>query len=346
MKKIIVSHRSKHHSGYSGYSRLIDFLEDTIAIPSGKSKNIVPYRIAKFIASNLDKKKGEYNTDSVEKEAELFKVLTKYKDKKSIIHYLNAERDIRFAINQKWYYTKDTFIGTFHKPNEILKKQIPKTKYLKMLDGAICVGPNQVDFIKDWLNIDNVKFIPHGIDTNFFTPDNTKREESTLLFVGQHLRDFKSFNYCIPKIAEKIPDLKVNVILHSSYMKYIEPHNAVKVFSKVNDIDLKQYYQNATALFLPMLNSTACNSILEAMAMGLPIISSDVGGNYGYVNDKNAILVPKGDDDFLIDTTVALLKNEDKLNKMSLMSIEASKQFDWKNVAKQVNDFYSYCAIN
>ena len=346
MKKIIVSHRSKHHSRYSGYSRLIDFLQDTIAIPSGRSKNIVPYRIAKFIASNLDKKKGEYNSESVEKEAELFKELTKYKDKKSIIHYLNAERDIRFIVNRKSLFKNSSFIGTFHKPNEVLEKQIPNTKYLNKLDGAICVGPNQVDFIKNWLNIDNVKFIPHGIDTKFFTSDINKRNEKTLLFVGQHLRDFKTFNYCIPKIADKISGLKVNVILHNSYKKYIEPHNSVEVFSNVNDTDLKHYYQNATLLFLPMLNSTACNSILEAMAMGLPIISSDVGGNYGYVNDKNAILVPKGDDDFLIDATVALLKNEDKINEMSLMSLQESKQFDWLNIAKQVGEFYSYCVIN
>lgn len=346
MKKIIISHRSKHHSEHSGYSRLIDFLEDTITVPSNKKKRIIPYRLAKFIASNLDKKKGEYNTDSIEKEAELFNILTKYKDEKSIIHYLNAERDIRFVINQKWFYKNNIFIGTFHKPEEILKKKIPKTKYVKQLNSAICVGPNQVDFVKNWLDIENVKFIPHGIDTSFFIPDFSIREHNTLLFVGQHLRDFKTLNYCVPKIAEKIPDLKVNVILHKSYKKFVEPHKSVEIFSDVNDLDLKEFYQKATALFLPMLNSTACNSILEAMAMGLPIISSDVGGNYGYVNKSNAILIPKGENDSLTDVTIDLLKNEDKLNQMSLKSLELSNQFDWKNVAKQVDEFYRYCAIN
>ncbi len=223
---------------------------------------------------------------------------------------------------------------------------ITNPSILKKLKGAICVGPNQVEFLKEWLQIENVKFIPHGIDLQFFNPNFSERKENNLVFVGQHLRDFEALNYCVPKMADKIPNLIVNVIIHKSYQKYILPHPAINVFSNVDDIALKKFYQEATALFLPMINSTACNSILEAMAMGLPIISSNVGGNYGYVNKSNAILVPKGENDYLIDATVELLKNEDKLNQMSLKSLEISKQFDWVNVAKQVDEYYRYCAIN
>jgi glycosyltransferase involved in cell wall biosynthesis len=330
-----------HHSGYSGYDRILDYLEDAITIPSEDSGRNISYTFAKFIGFLTDKNKGEYNSESVIKEIELYSVLRKFKKEKRIIHYLNAERDIRFLVNNKSIFKNASFIGTFHKPNTLLKKQIPNTKYLKKLDGALCVGPNQVSFIKNWLDLDYVKFIPHGIDTDFFVPDFSKREEQSLIFVGQHLRDFESFNYCIPKIAEKIHGLKVNVIIHRSYKRFIEPHRSIKVYSDIDDAELKDYYQKATALFLPLLDSTACNSILEAMAAGLPIISSDVGGNYGYVTKKNAILVPKGDNDFLIDSTIELLKNHDKIEMLGKFSRKKALEFDWINITKKINDFYN-----
>lgn len=340
MKKIVISHRSIHHSGYSGYSRLIDFLGDTIKIPSEEFTTIIPYRVSKFIASNLDQKKGIYNSDSVEKEIELFSLLKNHKNEKKVIHYLNAERDIRFVVNKKRMFNNSSFIGTFHKPNEVLEKQTPSSKYLKKLDGAICVGPNQVDFIKNWLHMDNVKFIPHGIDTKFFKPNLNKREENTLLFVGQHLRDFKSFNYCIPKIAEKIPSLKVNVILHRSYKKYIAPHKAINVFSNLNDMELKEHYQIASALFLPMLNSTACNSILEAMSCGLPVITTGVGGNSSYLKGTNNVLAPLNNKDILIDAAIELLKNEDTLFDNGKLSREKALKYDWGKIAVQIEKFY------
>ncbi len=342
MKKIIINFRSSHHSSFSGYDRLLDYIDDAIKIPSDRSEKIIPYKLAKFIGSFVDKNKGEYNSDSVRKEIELYRYL-KSNNNKKIIHYLNAERDIRFIVNHKHFFDNSYFIGTFHKPNEILKKQITNSKYLKKLDGAIAVGPNQVDFLKNWLNIENVKFIPHGIDTKFFIPDFSKREDYTLLFVGQHLRDFDTFNKCIPKIAEQTPSLKVNVILHKSYKKYVEPHSSIEVFSDVNDLQLKSFYQRATALFLPLLDSTACNSILEAMAVGLPIISSDVGGNYGYINSSNSILAPKGDVDILVEASVSLLKNEIEVNKMSEKSLELSRSYNWEKVASQLNDYYKTC---
>jgi glycosyltransferase involved in cell wall biosynthesis len=338
----IIYHRSSHHASKSGYGRLIDFLNARVIYGTTN----FPFRIAKIVTKFYSNKKGSFNTVSLLKLIELYFLLKKNKRKKNIVHFLNGERDIRHLSFFKRNFPNTYFFATFHKPPEILEKTITDNSSLKKLDGIIGVGVNQIEFLKEWLKTNNVLYIPHGIDTNYFNNESIRINDHTLLFVGQHLRDFEALNFCVPKVAEKIPDLKVYVILHRSYKKYVEPHKSIKVYSDINDSDLKVFYQKATALFLPMLNSTACNSILEAMAMGLPIISSDVGGNYGYVNESNAILAPKGKNDFLIDASIELLKNEDKLNQMGIKSLELSNQFDWKNIAIQINEFYSYCIIN
>ena len=56
----------------------------------------------------------------------------------------------------------------------------------------------KLSFIKNDLKIKNVKCIPHGIDTEYFCPnkliENKKKNVHSILFVGQHLRDFELFN--------------------------------------------------------------------------------------------------------------------------------------------------------
>lgn len=338
MKTIIVHHRSSHHAQNSGYSRLIDFLPEAKTI-FGTSR--LPYRIAKVIGDYSNQKAGLYNSSSVLKEMELYQELRKDKISNKVIHYLNAERDIRFLLKKKNYFSNSTFFGTFHKPPTVLKDLIVDTRYIKKLDGVIAVGNNQVEFLKNWLEIENVKYVPHGVDTKFFTSAAIKDTPPTLLFVGQHLRDFEALNFCVPKIVDKVKGLKVNVILKKEYFKFINPHPSINLLSNINDEQLKKYYQEASVLFLPLKDSTACNSILEAMACGLPIITTDVGGNSEYLSATNNILAPYQDYDYLIEATIDLLSDENKRYILQKTSREKVLAYDWEEVAKQMGNFYN-----
>lgn len=334
---IFIHHRSSHHANNSGYSRLLDFSPQSKVI-YGKPQ--LPYKIAKFISRNSNQDLGIYDSDSVLKDFELFKFLIKNRNQNRVVHYLNGERNLRYCLKYSRIFKNTKFYATFHKPPEILKLQFSNTTYLKKLNGVIAVGENQVEFLKNWLEIENVKYIPHGVDTDFFEPDYSKVKNNTLLFVGQHLRDFEAFNYCIPRIAEKVEGLKVNVIIRKDFNKFINPHASITIFNNINDFKLKAFYQKASILFLPLLNSTACNSILEAMACGLPIITTNVGGNLSYLENTKNVLVPRGDNDYLIEVTIDFLTNKDKLIEARSFSRDKSMSYKWDIIASQVNSFY------
>ncbi len=336
MTNIIIHHRSIHHAQNSGYGQLADYLEgEKLSYLSSK----FPYKIAKGLASMVSNEYGNYDTMSVIKDYELSRKILKSKDK-GIVHYLNGERDIRYSLQINRRQKNYKFIATFHKPPEVLVKNF-NPKILKKLDGAIAVGENQVDFLKNWLNMDNVKYIPHGINTDFFVPNSTIKESNTILFAGQHLRDFETFNCAIPIIKQTIPNLKVNVVLRKDFASKIKPNSYTNIYSGIDDIQLRTLYQKATLLFIPLKNSTACNSILEAMACGLPIVSTNVGGNKGYVSEDYGKLVPLNNHEAIIDVTLKLLSNNKLISMMSEQAIKNSKKYDWKNIAKEVSLFYN-----
>ncbi|MNG01584.1 Glycosyl transferases group 1 [compost metagenome] len=77
------------------------------------------------------------------------------------------------------------------------------------------------------------------------------------------------------------------------------------------------------------------------MACGLPIISTDIDSNAEYVKNDAGILVPANDYKALVDETVLLLKNNNKQLDMSKKARSNSLDFEWGNVALEIQFFYN-----
>ena len=336
MKVIFVHHRSAHHAENSGYGRIIDYIDGQVVY----GKPYYPFKLWKFFADFHSQSMGLYDAGSVFKAIELYKSLKRNKGERSVVHFLNGERDIRYLKYFKKRFPNTKFVATFHKPPAILQATITNVSALGQLDGAVAVGVNQVEFLKNWLNVKNVVYIPHGVDTQFFKPDLTLKENNSLLFVGQHLRDFETFNNTIPELAKVIKDLKIKVVIHPAYVSKINPHPCLEILSEVNDTDLVRFYQKATLLYLPMHDSTACNSLLEAMACGLPIITSKVGGNLIYLEGTGNVLVESGNVEASINETVLLIRNEAHLHNFGKLSRKRALNMEWKTIAEDIYQFY------
>jgi len=74
-------------------------------------------------------------------------------------------------------------------------------------------------------------------------------------------------------------------------------------------------------------------SLLEAMALGLPIVSTNVGGIPFLVEDgQTAMLVNKDDTEAMSDAIIKLIKEEPLANKISINARKKVEKFDWSEV--------------
>ncbi len=111
--------------------------------------------------------------------------------------------------------------------------------------------------------------------------------------------------------------------------------------------DIPNYLSMADVAVIPSIwDDPFPTTVLEAQAMGLPIITTRRGGILEEVTDKNAILL-KTDDNFVENLAAAILElyqDPEKRKQMSIASLKRSKMFDKETYAK--NFFYALKGLN
>ena len=103
------------------------------------------------------------------------------------------------------------------------------------------------------------------------------------------------------------------------------------------------YYKSSDIFVLPSTMSTESFGIvnLEAMACGIPIVASKIGGIPDVVKDgENGLLVPPRDSEALADTIIYLLENEDIRKRMGKNGRDKVEDSSWERIAEETEKIY------
>lgn len=93
---------------------------------------------------------------------------------------------------------------------------------------------------------------------------------------------------------------------------------------------------------LPGKSEGTPTALIEAMAAGLPAITTDSGGvKYLIKNGINGYIVPQRDSAGLADAIRKMFDNPELFEKMGKMNQEAAKEKDWSIIAMKISQVYS-----
>lgn len=197
---------------------------------------------------------------------------------------------------------------------------------------------------------DRIVTIPNGINLSRFDPSNASsraevrlsfgvsEEVPLLLFVGSQYR-LKGLEFVIRALAEmktKVVLLVVGGDIAAPFKRLAEQLGARDrvIFAGARS-DLPRLYPAADAFVLPTLYETFALVCLEAMASGLPVLASPVGGIEDYLID--------GENGFHIqrDPKEIAVKLERVLSEPALHArirergLATAKNYAWEKIAKQ-----------
>ncbi|UOQ86654.1 glycosyltransferase [Gracilibacillus salinarum] len=175
--------------------------------------------------------------------------------------------------------------------------------------------------------------IPIGIDTEFYYPTQDKNNTSpVILLVGNPQLPFKGFDTAIKTL---------NNVYRQGYsfqVKWVcqtEPHTDHAVFPLETIISpdqksLSEYYRQSDLFLFTSLYEGFGMPPLEAMASGLPVITTKCGGVMEYVTDDNCIQVEVGDIEGMTDAVASLLDDPSRRVELGKRARETALTFDYK----------------
>ncbi len=251
-----------------------------------------------------------------------------------------------------------------------------KSRFLKLLfrRAKKIIGPSRELADKSRIffgkSREDVYYIPNGVNVKFFYPINDKQKNNiknifleshgydkdrTIILCPRRLEPKNGVEFLIsaipsvikrnPKILFLIAGNDVDKQYSDSIRNLIKELNIsgfIDLLGPISNKNMVDYYQISDIVVLPSLMEATSIAGLEAMACGVSVIGTNVGGIPEIVSDGvNGIIVPKKDSSVISAAIIKLLSNRNLLRKFSKASREiAVNKFSWLTITKETVKVY------
>ena len=168
-------------------------------------------------------------------------------------------------------------------------------------------------------------------------------EDFTFLFVGRIIRDKGVLEYinAAKEVKTIYPNIRVQIIGYFDTNPSAITLDDLKPYIEDGTIeylgyheDVRPFLEKCTVFVLPSYHEGTPKSVLEAMAIGRPIITTDtVGCRETVINGLNGFLVPVKDSNALADRMIWMIENPEQLREMAKESRKlCEEKFDVRKV--------------
>jgi alpha-maltose-1-phosphate synthase len=241
-------------------------------------------------------------------------------------------------------------------------------KAIRGVDAIISGYPQEEELLCSLgISSNKVHLVPNGLNPFYLetpTPQefksvlekyNISTKNPILLFIGNHTN-----NKGIPtllKVAATISS-NVTIIIGGKLIDSNEPERRKREMPPAPHVDLiftdflsledqRALYHLSSILLFPSLSDTLPLTIIEAMAIGLPVIAYDVGGICFQLADNSGVVVKTGDFTAYLQQIENLLQNFHQMKTFGINSRMRQKEFfSWETAAARTIEIYEHLILN
>jgi glycosyltransferase involved in cell wall biosynthesis len=282
VQSLIYFFRFAHHGRYSSYCHLADFLQ------AGCRQVSVPV-LSGLLGNSPRLTRLWFRLNE-------FRLLPSYLSRQPrCIHYLYPENTLFRGLHWKRGHR---LILTWHQPMPYFRSlpvviQDRFQAFLEQATSVVFLSTESARQYGEAFRINDSRVIWHGVDTDFFAPRprKTTPEILRIVTVGNWMRDHDLWARTVNYLGRERADVEFHVLCNAStaksYGQELEKYGGKTVFvHNLGDHQLREFYHQADIAFLPLLDATANNALLECMACGIPCAVTDLPATREYAADS------------------------------------------------------------
>ncbi len=191
---------------------------------------------------------------------------------------------------------------------------------------------------------ERISIIPNGVDFDFFKYKKEKKPHYDLVFVGNmgYAPNVEAARFLVqeilPKLDIKMPDLRLLIAGARPAPEVLRLQSEqVTVTGWIDDI--RDAYNDGEIFVAPLFMGAGLqNKILEAMAMGIPCVTTSMVNNAIGAEHEETIMLADNAAAFA-DTIIQLKTNTELRKKLSYQGLIFIKDnFDWSRFVKELED--------
>lgn len=235
---------------------------------------------------------------------------------------------------------------------------------MKLFDGLIAVShATKAEMVLEGVQAEKIRMIHNGIDTDAWSPlqrSGAFREELGLTgafpvigYVGRinAEKDLETWLHAAAVVARKFPEARFVIVgdgrdgLTGAGLQRLAAELGIsqQVLFPGYRSDLQSVYSAFDVFMLSSRREGLPNSLLEAMAMGLPVVTTDVAGAKELVADgETGFVLPQGDAPGLGRALLTLVEDNRlhlRMGKEGRNRVE--REFSFVNRMQLIEDFYT-----
>jgi glycosyltransferase involved in cell wall biosynthesis len=211
---------------------------------------------------------------------------------------------------------------------------------------VISVSPNDTKDMRELFGVTSISEIATGVDLEYFAPHAQASARWDLVFLGamDWLPNIDGARYFVseilPRIRKSLPHVRLVFAGRNpvpEIQAFARSDSQIEVTGTVSDV--RPYLWNSLVSIVPLrIGGGTRLKIYEAMAAGIPVVSTSIGAEgLAVTPDRNILLADSAD--AFASGCIELLRSEARRREQSAAARElVSSRFSWERIASEFED--------
>jgi len=253
------------------------------------------------------------------------------------------QHNVEYTIWERHAAVARSPIARAYLANQCRKMRRYEARTCQRFDRVVTVSDVDRVVHETELGLPDVVAVPTGVDVDYFGPGaDDARRPAELVFTGSMdwlpNADAIAFfaEYVLPLVRARVPDVKLTVVGRSptaAIRRLADSDPAIRVTGEVPDV--RPYLARASVFIVPIrIGGGTRLKIFEAMAAGLPVVSTTIGAEGLPLSPGTDILLAD-DPRSLADAVVALLSEPGRARALGRAGASLVRErFSWPAVIR------------